>query len=392
MADEQSNEADLGAFMQQVEEPYIDEPGENVQGLYNLKASNLIPTERAKHPLALGGRHSYDYVPKYIVRAAEEEIEKHYNPEAKVFMAEPISKTYQRNGQKIEYEEEPIIQKDTSEQKAKMEAAIAALPPTEVQAKAVRKEPAKVETIVVPQPTGIIEKPIGAFTAPTREERLKAMLSEIERLKKEQQELRKIREAKIQGLKAKWNSITEGIKAKHPYITALVEKAIRSAPGVARAALGAGKSFAQGIGNLAAKIADPYQRQGIVNQLDYYTAGFTPEGQYQNPIDRINGIPFRPSPLQAQQPQAIRPMQVTNNDLEKEAERLRLERSILTQKAQLANQKAILTGKAAPYPTVPTYTTHERRSRRKSLREIVSEIEKTKLQKELEREKRLATA
>ena len=49
-----------------------------------------------------------------------------------------------------------------------------------------------------------------------------------------------------------------------------------------------------------------------------------------------------------------------------------------------------------PYPCigriVPTYATHEKRQRKKSLSEIVRQVEKEKLQAELDRVKKLATA
>jgi hypothetical protein len=41
---------------------------------------------------------------------------------------------------------------------------------------------------------------------------------------------------------------------------------------------------------------------------------------------------------------------------------------------------------------VPTYATHEKRQRKKSLSEIVRQVEKEKLQAELDRVKKLATA
>ena len=61
------------------EDTYIDEPGETVQGLYNLRSSSLY-NPGSRNAFNLGGRHSYDYVPQYAVRAAEEQIRQHYEP------------------------------------------------------------------------------------------------------------------------------------------------------------------------------------------------------------------------------------------------------------------------------------------------------------------------
>lgn len=100
---------------QRQEEPYVDEKNYNVQGLYNLKGSELIPTEKNKSPLNAGGRHSSN-VPKYVIEGAEAKIAEHYGEP----VPPPKVKKYQRNGQKIEYEEEKVMPELSPADKAKV--------------------------------------------------------------------------------------------------------------------------------------------------------------------------------------------------------------------------------------------------------------------------------
>lgn len=63
------------------EETYIDEtPYEVAQGLYNVKAIKNPTGGGASGALGMGGRHSYDYIPQYAIKAAEQQIANYYEP------------------------------------------------------------------------------------------------------------------------------------------------------------------------------------------------------------------------------------------------------------------------------------------------------------------------
>lgn len=361
------------------------------------------------------GISTSDYYPKYLIKATEEAINKYYNPETQTLALPSTPEPLFERG--MEYKTvglnvvpvstpEPILPRPNPEAARKFEEAFRARMEEPVETKTYKRHGQKIEMeitpiteplpistptpIAQPAPTPIIEmpaapaiemeRPIAAFAGQTKEDQLRAMADEIMNLKQEQENLKGIRDMKLERLKLKWHNIAASIRAKHPVITTLIERAAKAAPKIGRAAVSAGKSFAQGLGNLATKIADPYARQGFANSLDYMTGGFAPEA----------GQPAaQPPALQATRP--MRPMASSNNELERESERLRLQNSILRQSARLKNTQAILKGQKPPYPEIPAGSSGIRK-RHKSIRSIVAELEKVQLEKELNRERKLATA